>query len=249
MGIVQGLTEFLPVSSTGHLVLAGKFLRIADSDFLKTFDIAIQSGTMFAVILVTWKRFLTDRAILKKVLAAFIPTGIVGFLLYKLIKSCLLGKPLVVVGALLVGGLLLIVIEKRARKKSSGKDLNTLSYRDAFLIGLFQSLSVVPGTSRSAATIIGGLCLGLSRTAIVEFSFLLAVPTLLAATGYDLLKSAGSFDTQELHLLAIGTLASFAVGLLVIRSFLRFIQKHDFVPFGIYRVLAAFCFWAILCRA
>ena len=243
LGVVEGLTEFLPVSSTGHLILASRLLGLEQTDFLKSFEIAIQLGAILAVVVLYWRSLLFDISVLKRVLAAFLPTAIVGFVFYKLIKKFLIGNSQVVVWSLLLGGIGLIIFELVHKEKKEALDkLESISYRNAFLIGLFQSCAVIPGVSRSAATIIGGLLLGLNRKTIVEFSFLLAVPTMLAATLLDLLKSAGSFSPGQLMFLPIGFLTSFVVAIGSIKFFLHFIKTHNFIPFGIYRISAAIIF-------
>jgi len=169
---------------------------------------------------------------------AFIPTGLIGLTLYRVIKSYLLGSPSVVLWALAAGGLFLIIFEYGHREKDDAVARTAdISYKQALIIGLFQALAVIPGVSRSASTIVGGLVLGLKRKTIVEFSFLLAVPTMVAATGYDLLKSASQFSLDQVQFLAVGFIMSFFVALLSIKFLLRFIQTHTFIPFGIYRLL------------
>ncbi len=237
LGLVQGLAEFLPISSTGHLILASKILGLSTSDFLSSFIIAIQVGSILAVLFL-YGRDLFNLELTKKVLAAFIPTAVIGFILYKIIKHFFLTSDLVVAAALIVGGLVMIGLELRHRKKVvEGRGLNDLSYREAVLVGLAQSLAMIPGISRSAATIFGGLSLGLSRSAIVEFSFLLAIPTMIAATGYDLFKSGASFSGGQFEVMAVGTVVSFLVSIVAIRWLLNFIRQHDFIGFGIYRVV------------
>ncbi|MFC1510474.1 undecaprenyl-diphosphatase UppP [Candidatus Omnitrophota bacterium] len=247
LGIVEGITEFLPVSSTGHLILTSKWMGLAQTDFLSSFTIAIQLGAIFAVIMLYGKSLICDVVLMKKVAAAFIPTAIIGLFLYKFIKHVLLGSSLVVVCALFVGGVIIILFEKFHQPDEGAlQDLKQLSYRQAVLIGVFQSLAVIPGVSRSAATIIGGLSLGLSRRSIVEFSFLLAIPTMAAATALDLIKSGGGFTSAQFGLLAMGVLVSFIVAVLAIKVFLKFIQKHSFVVFGVYRMLIAVCFYLMI---
>ena len=249
LGVVEGLTEFLPVSSTGHLILAAKLLRLPQTEFLTSFEIAIQLGAILAVVVLYARSFLVQVEVLKRILAAFIPTAIVGLALYKVIKTFLLGSPDVVVGALFLGGIFLIVFEKRYRENPDAKDdLSCLSYRDAILIGLFQTLAMVPGVSRSAATIVGGLVLGLRRKTIVEFSFLLAVPTMTAATALDLYKSAGSFSLNAEHVvfLAVGFMTAFVVAMAGVKFLMHFIQRNDFVVFGVYRILAAAAFYLFM---
>ncbi|HOY10810.1 MAG TPA: undecaprenyl-diphosphatase UppP [Candidatus Omnitrophota bacterium] len=249
LGVVEGLTEFLPVSSTGHLILTARFLGLPESEFLKSFEVMIQLGAILAVVVVYARSLLVRVEVLKRLLAAFIPTGVAGLVLYKFIKKFLLGNADVVVASLFLGGLFLVIFEKFYREEPGAKDdLSRLSYRDAVLIGLCQSLAMVPGVSRSAATIIGGLVLGLRRKTIVEFSFLLAIPTMLAASAFDLLKSAGDFSLGEgaLSFLAVGFGASFVVAMLSIKFFLHFIQRNDFSIFGFYRILAAVAFYIFL---
>jgi len=242
LGIVEGLTEFLPISSTGHLILASRLLGLSQTDFQKSFEIAIQLGAIGSVIMLYWRQFL-EFAVLGRLIAAFIPTGLIGFALYHVVKTYLFGSDTVVLWALGLGGVALIVFELLHKESDDAvADVTAIPYSKAVLIGLFQSLSIVPGVSRAGATIVGGLILGLSRTTIVEFSFLLAVPTMLAATGYDLLKNASSFEAQQLGALAAGFIASFVVALLSIKFLLAFVRTHTFIPFGIYRIAVALAF-------
>lgn len=242
LGIVEGFTEFLPISSTAHLVLTATVLGIPQSSFAKTFEIAIQSGAILAVISLYWRKFL-DRAVIARIICAFIPTGILGLALYAFVKKYLLGNTTVILLALGIGGLLLVIFErvfqKRAlRKHPSAHDaVEDISYKKAFWIGIFQSIAMIPGVSRSAATIIGGMLVGIRRETIVEFSFLLAVPTMLAATGLDLVKNAGMFSESEVVILSIGLITSFATAIVSIKFLLRYIKNHDFTGFGIYRIL------------
>ncbi len=243
LGIVEGLTEFLPVSSTGHMILASHLLQLAETPFLKSFEITIQLGAICAVLALYWRSFL-QLEILKKLVVGFIPTGIIGLALYSLIKQYLLGNETVVLAALALGGVVLIIFEL-LHKESKGEPttIADITYAQALSIGLFQSIAVIPGVSRSAATILGGLLLGLKRTTIVEFSFLLAVPTMGAATALDLLKNYSSFSSANSLSLAVGFITSFVVALGVIRLFLRFIRTRTFISFGIYRIAIAALFW------
>ncbi len=244
LAIVEGITEFLPISSTGHLILTAKLLSIAQTEFIKSFEITIQLGAILAVVVLYAERLLKNFGIIKKILAAFFPTAVIGFLLYKVIKKILLGNEHVVLISLFWGGVFLVIFERLHReKKDDVEKLENISYRQAILIGLFQSLSVVPGVSRAAATIVGGMLLGLKRTTIVEFSFLLAIPTMAAATGYDLLKNAPAFSLDQMSLMGIGFMISFFVAIFAIKFFLRFIKTHDLTVFGIYRVIIAVLFW------
>ncbi|MDP2705674.1 MAG: undecaprenyl-diphosphate phosphatase [bacterium] len=248
LGVVEGITEFLPISSTGHLILASDLLGLFQTDFLKSFEIIIQLGAITAVIFLYWRSFLKI-SVWQKVLAAFLPTGIIGFFLYNLIKQYLIGNKAVVLWALVIGGVALIIFEKTHKEKEEASgEIENISYRQALGIGVFQSLAVVPGLSRSAATIIGGLILGLKRETIIKFSFLLAVPTMLAASGWDLLKSAGSFAAEDFNVLAVGFVVSFLTALAVIKWLLNFVKKHNFISFGIYRILVAGIFWLFILR-
>ncbi len=246
MGIVEGVTEFLPISSTGHLILTAKLLNLGQSEFMKSFEIFIQLGAILSVVVVYWKQLVSGSRIWKQLLAAFVPTALVGLLLYKIIKRCLLGNNSVVIWSLFIGGLFLIVFELLHRHKEEGGELEGISYRQALIIGLFQSLAVIPGVSRAAATIVGGLAIGLKRKTIVEFSFLLAIPTMLAATGLDLLKSAHAFNGEQFAYLGMGFLVSFLVAIAAIKFLLVFIKRHNFVSFGVYRVIIALIFWFIV---
>jgi undecaprenyl-diphosphatase len=184
---------------------------------------------------------------LKRILAAFIPTAILGFLLYKVVKTYLIGNETIIVWALFLGGLILIVFELFHREKESAiDDISAIPYCKCFAIGIFQALAMFPGVSRSAATIIGGLALNLKRRTIVEFSFLLAAPTMLAASALDLFKSGSEFSSSQFGVLAVGFIVSFIVAILSIRFFLGFIKQHTFIPFGVYRIIVALIFMASL---
>ncbi len=247
LGILEGLTEFLPISSTGHLMVAARVLGLAQTDFLKSFEIAIQSGAIGAVVLLYGRMLVGRREVLKRVLAAFLPTAIIGFVLHHQVKTMLLGNERVVLWAMLLGGVLLIAFERWHRESPSAAGaVSEMTYRQAVLIGVCQTIAMVPGISRSAATILGGLMLGVRRTAIVEFSFLLAVPTMLAATALDLAVSGAGLSNGQIHLLLIGCATSFVVALLSIRWLIRYIRRYNFTPFGIYRILAAVCLWRLV---
>ena len=244
LGAIEGLTEFLPISSTGHMIIAARLMRLTDSEFLKSFEIVIQFGTMLAVIVLYAKKIFSSRTLWKKVLAGFVPTAIIGYVLYHFIKKFLIGNILVVAIALIVGGIILVIFEMLEKKKTGnnlnpglvGKSLNDITYQDAVTVGVVQSLAVIPGVSRSAATIVGGRMLGISRAAIVEFSFLLAVPVIAGAAFLDLVKTPIVFSGHEWLMLAIGTLVAFLVAILAIKTFLKFIKSHSFAVFGWYRI-------------
>ncbi len=239
LGIVEGVTEFLPISSTGHLILAQRLLGISSSVFTKSFDIVIQLGAILAVLSVYGGRLWRDRELCKRVVVAFVPTAILGLVFYSAVKH-LLGSPMVVLWAMGIGGLFLILFEKRyVEPVGVSTDLSVMPYRTAALLGVAQSVAMIPGVSRSAATIVGGLWLGLSRRAIVEFSFLLALPTLAAASALDISKNASAFSGSEWGSLAVGFVVSWLVAWASIALLLRFIRTHDFTGFGMYRVIVA----------
>ncbi len=266
LGVVEGITEFLPISSTGHLILASKLLAIPQTEFVKSFEIAIQLGAILSVVVLFWRKLFVEWEVIKRVAAAFIPTAVVGLILYKFIKQYLFSD-VIVVWTLLLGGVALIVFEewrrgkeewrmkyedggmkKEERQMTSEDSLEAISYKQAVLIGLAQSVAVIPGVSRAAATILGGMALGIKRQTIVEFSFLLAVPTMAAATGLDLLKSSASFSSGEFGALAVGFVVSFLVAIAAIRWLLNFIETHDFTAFGWYRIVVAALFWLFVLR-
>jgi undecaprenyl-diphosphatase len=251
LGFVEGFTEFLPISSTAHLTLTSHLLGLDQSAFVKSFEIVIQGGAILAVMAFYWKKFL-DWEILKKLVVAFIPTGIIGLLLYKTIKSYLVGNISITLWSLAIGGIILIVFEKYFRPglnaSTSGTELNTksISYARVMWIGAIQAIAVIPGVSRSAATIVGGRLLGMSREAVVEFSFLLAVPTILAATGLDLVKNISSFSTSQAGMLVAGFISSFVMAMIGIKFLLAVIQRKSFTGFGIYRIILAVLFFLFL---
>jgi undecaprenyl-diphosphatase len=245
MGVVEGLTEFLPVSSTGHLILAGTLLGLTDEKS-KVFDIAIQSGAIGAVIIVYWQRLrdaLTGlssseraRRFVANVAIGFLPAGIVGFFVYKAIKTHLFNGP-VVAAAFIVGGLIILWAEKRQVGVTPRvASVDDLSYADALKVGLVQCVGMIPGTSRSGATIIGGMLLGLSRKAATDFSFFLAIPTLLAAGGYSLWKERALLSMADVPMFAVGFVVSFLSAWACVRWLLRYVATHDFKPFAWYRI-------------
>ncbi len=261
LGVIEGLTEFLPISSTAHLVIAGEWLKIPTTEFLKTFEISIQLGAILAIVILYWKKIWSSWNLIGKLVAAFIPTAIIGLIFYKIVKNYLLDNNYIIAGALLIGGIILIIFEKYYSRKMAGKEATNIganfdddikiSYKQAAIIGVFQSLAIVPGVSRAAATIIGGLSLGVSRKNIVEFSFLLAIPTMLAATGLDLFKSRDALlglGSHELIIWLVGFIAAFITAIIGVKFFIKFIQKNNFIPFGWYRIGLALVvfFWLFL---
>jgi len=245
MGIVEGLTEFLPISSTGHLILAGSLLGFGD-DKAKVFDIAIQTGAIFAVILVYWQKIRATLLALPSerqaqrfalnVLIGFLPAAIIGLLVYKTIKLHLFNAP-VVAGAFIVGAFIILWVEKQAKLVPRIQTVDDMRWTDALKVGLVQCLGMIPGTSRSGATIIGGMLLGLSRKAATEFSFFLAIPTLIGAGVYSLYKERALLSLADVPLFAVGLLVSFFSAWLCIRWLLRYIATHSFAGFAYYRIV------------
>lgn len=249
LSIVEGITEFLPISSTGHLIIASDILKISQSNFVKDFEIIIQLGSILAIVVLYWRSLFKSKDVLKRVAVAFIPTAIIGFLLFKIIKTFLLGNLYVTLVSLLLGGVALIVLELLYKEKDHHKDkIENITFKNAFLIGVCQSIAVIPGVSRSAATIVGALFLGTKRKAAVEFSFLLAIPTMLAATALDIVKSNFSYNLNEWSLILVGFIGSFITALIVVKWFLKYVQNHNFIAFGIYRIIAAIIFYLIILR-
>lgn len=237
LAIIEGLTEFLPVSSTGHMIIASSLMGIASEPFVKLFTVAIQLGAIIAVIVLYFKRFFQSFDFYLKLLVAFVPAVVFGLLFSKKIDA-LLESPMGVAIALVVGGVILLYVDKWF-KSSNNDDSNKITYVQALKIGLFQCLAMIPGTSRSAATIVGGMSQKLSRKAAAEFSFFLAVPTMFGATAkklYDFYKDGYHLSGQEIQLLAIGNVVAFIVAMLAIKSFITFLQRSGFKLFGWYRI-------------
>lgn len=247
LGIVEGFTEFLPISSTAHLVITSQVLRIPESNFLSSFIIAIQLGAIASVVVLYWRRIAFDTETMKRVVAAFVPTALVGYALYSIVKGFLLENLEIIAWALLMGGVVLILFERWRKKKLIPETpISEMPYATAVVIGCVQALAIVPGVSRAGATIVGGMLLGLGRKEIVEFSFLLAIPTMLAATGYDLFKTGSSFASHEWELLAVGFIVSFIAAYAGIRFLVSFVQTHSFTGFGWYRVVLGGLILAVL---
>jgi len=245
MGVVEGLTEFLPISSTGHLILAGSLLGFDDAK-AKVFDIAIQTGAIFAVILVYWQKIRATLAALPterqaqkfalNVLIGFLPAVVLGLLFGKAIKAHLF-TPTVVASTFIIGGFIILWAERRAPSATRVQSVDDMTPLDALKVGLVQCLAMVPGTSRSGATIIGGMLLGLSRKAATDFSFFLAIPTLIGAGVYSLYKERALLSAADVPLFAVGLVFSFMSAWLCVRWLLRYISSHSFVPFAYYRIV------------
>lgn len=238
LAIIEGITEFLPVSSTGHMIIASSFMGIAADPFVKLFTIAIQLGAILSVVVLYFKRFFKSFDFYLKLFVAFIPAAIFGFLLSSKIDE-MLESPLTVAISLLVGGIILLFVDRWFNKPQTFTE-EAITYPTAFKIGFFQCLAMIPGVSRSGATIVGGIGLKLSRQAAAEFSFFLAVPTMLAATAKKLLdfyQEGHTISTEQFKLLAVGNVIAFLVAMLAIKSFIGFLNKHGFKLFGWYRIV------------
>mgnify|MGYP001306968760 FL=1 len=243
LGIVEGLTEFLPVSSTGHLILAGQLLGFNDEKG-KVFEIVIQFAAILAVVweyrvrlthaLVSITKERASQRLATNLIIAFLPSAILGFLFLKQIKEHLF-NPTVVASAFIIGGLLILWAERR-QHTIHAETIDDMDWKDALKVGFAQALAMIPGTSRSGATIIGGLFFGLSRLAAAEFSFFLAIPTMFAATLYDVYKHRELFSSEDINLFAVGSAVSFISAFLAVRGLIRFISKHDFTVFAWYRI-------------
>ncbi|HMC96169.1 MAG TPA: undecaprenyl-diphosphate phosphatase [Flavobacteriales bacterium] len=238
LAIIEGITEYLPVSSTGHIIIGSSIMGIEKQDFVKLFSVAIQFGAILSVVVLYWKRFFQSVDFYLKLLAAFIPAVLAG-LLFKDQIDALLENVLVVAVALLAGGIVFLFINRWTTKREKAVE-EPLSYGSAFTIGVFQCLAMVPGVSRSASTIIGGMTLGLSRKRAAEFSFFLAVPTMFGATVkslYDYTKDGGVITSEQIQLFAVGNVVAFIVAIIAIRSFIAFLTRHGFAVFGWYRIV------------
>ena len=235
LGVVEGLTEFLPVSSTGHLILAGELLGASDERW-NVFNIVIQTGAMLAVVWEYRARFFRiDFALYRNLAVAFIPAAVFGLLFSKIIKGYLFHAVPVAL-AFIVGGIIILLVERKPRTHSRVESVSEMSWFDALKVGFAQCFALIPGTSRSGATIIGGMLFGLSRKAATEFSFFLAVPTLMAAGAYDLLKHRALFSTSDLPMFGVGSVTAFVSAFVVVRWLIRYVATHDFKPFAWYRI-------------
>ena len=234
LGLVEGVTEFLPVSSTGHLILAGALLGFDDAR-AGVFFVAIQTGAMLAVVWEYRTRFFRiDPALYRNLMVAFVPAAVLGLLFSSYIKSYLF-RPVPVALAFIIGGIIILFVEKSSFKPKI-QNTKSMSWLDALKVGIAQCFALIPGTSRSGATIIGGMLFGLSRPAATEFSFFLAVPTLCAAGGYDLWKNRALFSADDVGMFTVGLAVSFASAFVVIRWLIRYVATHDFRPFAWYRI-------------
>lgn len=244
LGIIEGLTEFLPISSTGHLILVSSILSLPQSTYLKTFEIVIQGGAILAVLYLYAGKLIRNFTLWTRIIIAFLPGAFFGFILYKLIKDVLMESQLVVVTTLFIGGIILIFSDKITPKQKT--DIDKLSYPRSFIIGVIQALSVIPGVSRAAASIIGGLIVGLPKNQAIEFSFLLSLPLILAASVYDLSQTGMTFSPEEIKLILIGTITAFVTAVATIKWFIRFVNTKSLSAFGYYRIILAVIYYFLL---
>ena len=239
LAIIEGLTEYLPVSSTGHMIIASSFMGIASDDFTKLFTIVIQLGAILAVVILYWKRFFQSLDFYFKLFVAFLPAVVLGLLFNDLIEE-LLESPVTVAVMLIIGGVILLNVDKWFTITSNAVSNEKISYLTALKIGFFQVLAMIPGTSRSGATIVGGMSQKLSRKTAAEFSFFLAVPTMFGATAYKLYKYYKTglvLSSKEINLLLVGNVVAFIIALIAIKSFIDYLNKNGFKLFGYYRII------------
>ncbi|MFZ4632278.1 MAG: undecaprenyl-diphosphate phosphatase [Patescibacteria group bacterium] len=252
LGLVEGLTEFLPISSTAHLIISSELLKITNSEFLKSFNISIQLGAILSVVVLYWRRVWSNLGIIWKLAAAFIPTSILGLIFYKIVKNYLMESLLIIAISLLLGGIIIIIFENWYAKKnlkeddSCDLDLNKISYKQAIILGAVQAMAIIPGISRSGATIIGGLAQGIKRKAIVEFSFLLAIPTMFAATVLDIYKNLAVFTGDQITVWLVGFITSFITAIIGVKFLIKYVQKNDFKAFGWYRIILGIIILGVL---
>lgn len=244
LAIVEGLTEYLPISSTGHLILTSGFLGINENPFVKDYTVIVQFGAILSVVALYWRDLIRSVELYKKLFIAFLPAAMIGFALKHIIEE-LLGSVTVVAFSLLIGGIILVIVEKYFPKhRQTINSTDDLSFKNSLVIGLSQCAALIPGVSRSASTIIGGLYEKLDRKTAAEFSFLLGVPTLTAATAYKVLKM--HITTGEIKIIVIGNIISFIVGALTIKTFVRYLSRHDFKVFGYYRIIVGISILALM---
>lgn len=242
IAIIEGITEFLPISSTGHMIMAASLMNLHEDQFVKTFEVVIQLGAIFAIVLMYIKLFFQSLEIYWKLALAFLPMGVLGFLAYDFIKGVLFG-PLVVAISIIVGGIVLVLVDhKVVSQKSEYTKVSDISYRHSFLIGLCQCFALIPGVSRAAASIVGGVFNGFDKKQSTEFSFLLAVPTMIAASGYDLIKTPIVFTGEQWLILGIGMVVAFVTAWFAVKIFLKLVENYGFKHFGYYRIVMGVAF-------
>lgn len=239
LGIVEGVTEYLPVSSTFHLIWTSRFLGIPQTEFQKAFEVIIQSGAVLAVVVLYWKILINDKKLILKILSSFLPTAIVGLVLYKSIKNIFFENYLLQISVFLIMGIVFVVYEKYRKNKNLAKTLTDISYKECFIIGFAQAAAVIPGVSRAGAVILTMTFLNIKREEAAKFSFLLALPTIAAASGLDLVKTSPILFTQtdKIGYLIIGFLTAFLSAMVVVKWFIKFLQHHTLSSFGWYRII------------
>lgn len=241
LGIVEGVTEFLPISSTFHQIFAAKLMGIRQDEFTTLFEVFIQAGAIVSVVLLYFKEIIGDWELIKKTLAAFLPTAVVGLVLYKIIKTIFFETPTLMIAVFIGVGVVFIIVEYLIKKDkvSLKKTISSLSYKDALIIGLVQALAVVPGVSRAGAVIIGMMLMKYKRDEAAKFSFILAIPTIFAASALDLFKGRDYLfhHTNTIYLLLIGFVVAFVSSFIVIRWFIQFLKTNSLIPFGLYRIV------------
>ncbi len=241
LGIVEGITEYLPVSSTAHLFLTGQLLGLEQNDFTTAYEIIIQMAPIFSVMLIYWERLFQSKELWVKLIIAFIPTGAVGFLFHDYIEAMFSANS--TIALMIVTGVAFLLIEYFYREKDHhASDLEDVTIKQSIYIGLFQVLALVPGVSRSGSTILGAMLVGLKRDVAMNFSFLLAIPTMGAASGYMLLKEYSNLSMEHFWLLAVGFIVSFLVGWVAVKAFLAIVSRYSFTPFGIYLIASGLLF-------
>lgn len=237
IAIIEGITEFLPVSSTGHMIITQHILGIENSDFIKMFIVNIQFGAILSVVVLYWKRFFKTMSFYYKLIIAVVPAAVIGLLFGKHIDA-LLENIWVIAFSLIIGGILLLFVDSWFRENEQQKDEeDEPTYKKSFIIGCFQVIAMIPGVSRSAATIVGGLTQKMSRKKAAEFSFFLAVPTMIAASGYKLIQNIEHIKSSDISILLFGNIIAFIVAMLAIKFFITFLTKHGFKLFGYYRII------------
>lgn len=243
LGIVEGITEFLPISSTAHLIISGRLLQIPQTEFVKFFEVFIQSGAIFAVVALYFSYILKHKELIPKVICSFVPTALVGFVMYKIIKTIFFESTYLMIGAIVFFGILFILVERLIQRNilKLKRSVKSITWKEAFIIGLNQSIAVIPGVSRAGIVMVSMMGLGYKREEAATYSFLLAVPTIVFASLYDLYKMRDMFSqsTQYIPLLAIGFFASFITALVSVKWLIGFLKKSSLIPFGIYRLILA----------
>lgn len=252
LGIVEGITEFLPISSTFHLIWTSTFLDLPQSDFIKLFEVIIQGGAILAVVFLYWQEVLNNFSLFKKLIVSFIPTAAVGFALYKIIKGVFFESSITMTVIFIIVGVIFLIIEYLiARKKLTvSRELDTMSYREAIFIGLYQSFAVMPGVSRAGSVMVGMMLMGFRREMAAKYSFMLAIPTILAASGLDALQMRDVLvaNSNHLNLIIVGLIAAFISAVFVVRWLIRYLQGNTLVMFGWYRIIAGIILLLMLLR-